>query len=154
MESESQEGEEKKLLSPVQIGIQLVIGLGPLLLVGAIVAGIYLFRQWDELDVLHRSLIGCGGFAGLVAGFIYLIKIGLFIRYADAISVSKVPMQRRTEALLSGREDDLVAVELFGREKWMKPGMSDDFGFLQIDCPQRILRFEGHWTAGRCHLRR
>ncbi len=151
IDTKSLEGEEKKLASPVQIGIQLVIGLGPLLLglIGCVVAGIYLYQHWNELDIVNRSLIGGGAFAGLVAGFLYLIKIGLFVSSAYAIKVGRASMQTRVNPLFSGLEDDLVAVDLYGPEKWTKAGMEDDFGFLQIDRDQRLLRFEGNknrWT--------
>ena len=145
IDTKALEGEEKKLVSPVQIGIQLVIGLGPLLLglIGVVVAGIYLFQHWNDLDIVNKSLIGGGAFAGLVIGFLYLIKIGLFVSCAYAIKVGKASMQSRVDPLFSGLEDDLVAVDLYGPEKWTKAGMEDDFGFLQIDRSQRILRFEG-----------
>ncbi|MDG1893465.1 MAG: hypothetical protein P8J37_01015 [Fuerstiella sp.] len=151
IDTKALEGEEKKLVSPVQIGIQLVIGLGPLLLglIGAVVAGIYLYRHLNELDIVNRSLIGGGAFAGLVAGFLYLIKIGLFVSSAYAIKVGRASMQSRVDPLFSGLEDDLVALDLYGPEKWTKPGMEDDFGFLQIDRDLRLLWFEGNtnrWT--------
>lgn len=149
--TESLEGKEPKLLTPVQIGIQLIIGLGPLLLglVAAIWSGVHLFRHWNELDLLQRCWIGGAGFAALAAGFLYLIIIGLHISSAYAISVSRKNMQRRAEPLFAGTEDDLVAVELHARETWTKPGMAADFGFLQIERTQRMLRFEGsksRWT--------
>ena len=39
-------------------------------------------------------------------------------------------MQSRVDPLFSGLEDDLVAVDLYGPEKWTKPGMEDGFGFV------------------------
>ncbi len=119
IETKSLEGKEQKLASPVWIGMQLIIGLGPLLLglTGAVVAGIYLFRHCNELDIVNRSLIGGGASAGLVAGFLYLTKFGLFVSSAYAVKVGRASILRRVDSLFSGLEDDLVAVELYSPEK-------------------------------------
>ncbi|MEQ9408291.1 MAG: hypothetical protein RIK87_11220 [Fuerstiella sp.] len=146
------EGEEKPLVTPVQIAVQLMIALGPLLLalIAAIVAGVYLYQNWGALTALDKSLIGGGAFAGLVLAFLFMIRIGQYIAAAYGIRVAKAAMQRRVGALFSGLEDDLVTVELFPREKWTSAAaMSSDFGFLQIDRQQRLLQFEGNknrWT--------
>ncbi|MEZ6132280.1 MAG: hypothetical protein R3C59_26765 [Planctomycetaceae bacterium] len=152
VKTESLEGSEPRLLTPMQIAVQLVIALGPLLVaLGlAIWAGIHLYQNWDTTDWINRSLIGVGALAAVVLGFIYLIQIGQFIAAAYGIGQAKKAMQRRSLAPFSGLEDDLVTVELFSREKWTAvTAMADDFGFLQIDRPQRLIRFEGNknrWT--------
>ena len=143
---------EPALLSPFHLGVQLVIALGPLLLVliAGIFAGIHLYRNWSDLSILDKCLIGGGPLVGLVLAFLYLIRIGQFISAAYGVNVAQASMQRRPNAIFSGLEHDLVTVELFAREKWTAVAvMADDFGFLQIDRRQRLLRFEGNkhrWT--------
>jgi hypothetical protein len=146
------EAEEGPLLPPVHFAVQIVIALGPLLLalIAAIVAGVKIYRGWDELTVLDKSLYGGGAFAGIVVAFIYMIKVGQFIAASYGIGVAKKYLQTRSNALFGGVEDDLVTVEIFDRESWTAVvSSSSDFGFLQIDRPQSRLLFEGNkfrWT--------
>lgn len=148
---EDLDGVEPRLSGVVEIVVQIIVGAGPLLLGlgGLIWAGVHLFRNWDDLDLLKRCLIGAAGVAGVVVGFIYLMRIGQFICNAYGISRGRAAMQRRAQPLFGGTEDDLMAVELFNPEKWTKVGMPDDFGFLQIDRMKRELKLEGsktRWT--------
>lgn len=142
------EGVEPKLVTPVQMGLQLIVGVGPLLigLIGLIWSGVHLYRNWEELDIAKRCLIGGAGFGGFILGFIYLLQIGQFICNGLAIYTGRKAMQRRVEPLFSGTEDDLMAVELYGPEKWTRIGMADDFGFLQCDRTTRLLKYEGSTT--------
>ncbi len=137
---------EPKLLSPVHIAIQVLVALGPLLLslIGAIVAGIYLYQNWDDLTTLRKLAIGGGAAAAVVITFLYLMRIGQFIVAAYGINVARGRMQLRANSPFAGTEDDLVTVELFDRESWTAPiYKAADFGFLKIDRSQRQLVFEG-----------
>ncbi|HIE96553.1 MAG: hypothetical protein ABGZ23_08150 [Fuerstiella sp.] len=152
IDNESLADVEKALLSPVQIAMQLSIALGPLLLalIAAVIAGVYLFRNWADVPLLNRCVIGGGAFAGLAVSFLYMIKIGQFISAAYGIRMAKASLQRRGTSMFSGLEEDLVTVELFSRDKWTSMAITEnDFGFLQIGRQQRRLRFEGNknrWT--------
>lgn len=152
IEIESLDGVEPKLMSPVQITMTLVIAFGPLLLalIGAIAAGVHLYRNWGVLALLDKCLIGGGAFIGFVVALQYVMTIGQFIGTAYGVRVARNTMQRRGSSLFSGLEDDLMNVELYGPEKWTAIGLEDDYGFLQIDRSQRVLRFEGNknrWTV-------
>ncbi|MBT4867386.1 MAG: hypothetical protein HON53_19965 [Planctomycetaceae bacterium] len=146
------EDHEGPLLAPWQIAIQVVIGLGPLFLalIGAIVVGVILFRNWEAMSVLDKSLYGGGAFIAVVTAFVYLILVGQFIAASYGISASRKRMQTRPNAMFGGMEDDLVVVELFARESWTATvSKSTDFGFLRIDRQQAKLLFEGNkfrWT--------
>jgi len=146
------EAAEGPLLAPGHVAVQLVIALGPLLLalIGAIVVGVVLVRNWANLSVLERSLYGGGAFVALVVAFLYLIMIGQFIAAAYGIRVGRNRLRTRPNAMFDGTEDDLLGVEIFDRENWTKTvSKSSDYGFLRIDRPQSKLMFEGNkfrWT--------
>jgi len=146
------EAAEGPLLAPGHVAVQLVIALGPLLLalIGAIVVGVVLVRNWANLSVLERSLYGGGAFVALVVAFLYLIMIGQFIAAAYGIRVGHNRLRTRPNAMFDGTEDDLLGVEMFDRENWTKTvSKSSDYGFLRIDRPQSKLMFEGNkfrWT--------
>lgn len=149
--AEDLDGVEPRLSGAFEIIVQIVVGPGPLLLGlgGLIWAGVHLFLHWGELDPLNRCLIGAAGLGGVVVGFLYLMRIGQFICNAYVINRARAAMQRRSEPLYGGTEDDLMAVELFNPEKWTKIGLPDDYGFLQIDRMTRVLKLEGsktRWT--------
>lgn len=143
---------EPPLLAPGHVAVQLVVALGPLLLalIGAIVVGVLLVRNWAELTVLDRCLYIGGALAALVVAFIYLINVGQFIAAGYGIRVGRDRLRSRTNAMFDGTEDDLAGVEIFDRESWTATvAKSSDYGFLRIDRPQSRLLFEGnksHWT--------
>ena len=146
------EAGEPPLLSPVQIAIQLIIALGPLLLafIGAIVVGVVLYRGWAVMSVLNKCLYGGGALIAVVAAFLYLIKIGQFVAASYGIRVARNQLHTRPNSMFGGQEDDLVTVEIFDRESWTSTvSQSTDFGFLRIDRQQAKLLFEGNkfrWT--------
>ncbi len=149
--SKALEGVEPRFTGVVEIVFQIMVGAGPLLLglAGLIWSGVHLFRNWTDLDLLNRCLIGAAGFGGVVIGFLYLLRVGQFICNVYVISRARAAMQRRSELLFGATEDDLMAVELFNPEKWTKIGLPDDFGFLQIDRTKKMLKLEGaktRWT--------
>jgi hypothetical protein len=143
---------EGPLLAPGHVAVQLVIALGPLLLalIGAIVVGVVLVRNWANLSVLERSLYGGGAFVALVVAFLYLVAIGQFVAAAYGIRVGRSRLRTRPNAMFDGTDDDLLGVEIFDRENWTKTvSKSLDYGFLRIDRPQSRLLFEGNksrWT--------
>ncbi|MHC4400586.1 MAG: hypothetical protein ACYTG0_12995 [Planctomycetota bacterium] len=140
------------LLSPGQLAIQVIIALGPLLLalIGAIVVGVVLFRNWTVMSVLDKSLYGGGALIAVVAAFIYLVKIGQFVAASYGIRVARNKLHTRPNAMFGGMEDDLVTVEIFDRQSWTATVLkASDYGFLRIDRQQARLLFEGNkfrWT--------
>jgi hypothetical protein len=146
------EDHEGPLLAPGHIAIQVLIALGPLLLalIGAIVVGVVLFRNWTVMSVLDKSLYGGGSLIAVVVAFIYLIKIGQFVAASYGIRVARNKLPTRPDAMFGGMEDDLVVVEIFDRESWTATvSRSSDYGFLRIDRQQAKLLFEGNkfrWT--------
>lgn len=137
---------EPKLLTPVHITIQVIVALGPLLLslIGAIIAGIYLYQNWDAVTAARKVAVGGGAAAAVIITFMYLMRIGQFIMAAYGIKMARGRMQLRANSPFAGTEDDLVTVELFDRESWTATiCKSADFGFLRIDRSQRQLIFEG-----------
>ena len=146
------EDHEGPLLGPGQIAVQVFIALGPLLtaLIGAIVVGVVLFRNWAVLSVLDKSLYGGCAFIAVVAALYYLVLIGQFIAAGYGIRAARDRLQTRPNAIFGGMEDDLVTVEIFDRESWTATiSKSSDYGFLQIDRQQARLLFEGNkfrWT--------
>lgn len=139
--------DEPKLLTPLQIAVQVVVALGPLLaaLIGAIIAGIYLYQNWGQTTVFHRCLIMAAALAGVVISFQYMMRIGQFLAAAYGIHCARNRLRLRSKSPFSGEEQGLFTVELFDREKWTAVGAnSDDFGFMQIDRARRLLTFEGN----------
>lgn len=143
---------EGPLLPPGHVAVQLVIALGPLLLalIGAIVVGVILFRNWSAMSVLDRSLYAGGAFLGLLVAFFYLILVGQFVAAAYGVRVARDRLRSRPHAQFDGTEDDLVVVEIFDRESWTSvTARSSDYGFLRIDRSQSRLVYEGNkfrWT--------
>ena len=143
---------EAPLLSPGEMTVQFIVALGPLLLalIGAIVVGVILFRNWTAMPVLTKSLYGGGALIAVVAAFLYLVKIGQFVAAGYGIRAARSKLQTRSNAMFSGLEDDLLAVEIFDRESWTATiEKASDYGFLRIDRQQARLLFEGNksrWT--------
>jgi hypothetical protein len=146
------EEHEGPLLSPGHVAVQVVIALGPLLLalIGAIVVGVVLFRNWTVMSVLDKCLYGGGALIAIAAAFMYLVKIGQFVAASYGIRVARNKMQTRPNAMFGGMEDDLLTVEIFDRPSWTATiAKSSDYGFLRIDRQQSRLLFEGNkfrWT--------
>jgi hypothetical protein len=140
------------LLAPGHLAVQFVVALGPLLLalIGAIVVGVVLVRNWAVMTVLEKCLYGGGALVALVVAFLYLIMVGQFVAAAYGIRVGRNRLRTRPNAMFDGTEDDLLGVEIFDRENWTKTvSKSSDYGFLRIDRPQARLLFEGNkfrWT--------
>lgn len=140
------------LLTPANIAVQVVIALGPLLLavIGAIAVGVLLYRGWAALGILEKCLYGGGALVGIIVAFMYLILVGQFIAASYGVGVARKRLQTRPNAMFAGTEDDLVCVEIFDRKSWTAVvSKSTDYGFLQIDRGQSLLRFEGNkfrWT--------
>lgn len=143
---------EAPLLSPGQTAIQAVIALGPLAaaLIGSIVVGVVLFRNWSVMSWQGKCLYGGGALVAVVVAFLYLVKIGQFVAAGYAIQCARRKLPLRPGAIFSGTEDDLVTVELFDRPSWTAIiAKSSDYGFLRIDRPRARLLFEGNkfrWT--------
>jgi hypothetical protein len=143
---------EAPLMSPGQTAIQAVIEIGPLAaaLIGAIVVGVVLYRNWGAMAWQAKCLYGGGALVAIVAAFLYAVKIGRFIGARYAIQCARNRLPTRPGAMFSGSEDDLVAVELFDRQSWTAIlAKSSDYGFLRIDRPRARLLFEGNkfrWT--------
>ena len=143
---------EPRLLTPVQIAIQVLIALGPLLLalIGGIIASVYLYRNWAATTVLNRCLISAAAVGGVVIAFQYMMRMGQFLAAAFGIRCARGRLRLRSASPFSGEEQELFTVELFDREKWTSVvANSDDFGFMQIDRSRRLLTFEGNknrWT--------
>lgn len=141
-----------KLLGPGHVAVQVVIALGPLLLAlaGVVVAAVVLILNWSAMSILDRCLYAGGSLAGLVVAFIYLVKVGQFVANAYGLRVARNRLQGRPNAIFTGKEDDLVGVEIFERESWTSViSRSSDFGFLRIDRRLGKLSFEGNrfrWT--------
>lgn len=146
------EANEPKLNSGLDMAVQLVIALWPLLLVigGSIWMGIDIYRTRDELSWLNIGLRIGGALVLFVMSFIYLMRVGQFVAAAYGVAVARKKMRVRPEAIFDTSEEDLVTVELFDRESWTKvTAMAKDFGFLKIDRSRKQLRFEGNknrWT--------
>lgn len=150
---------EGRLLSPGHVAVQVVIALGPLLVafVGAIVVAVFIVRNWNAIHIVNTVLNGGAALLGIVAAFMYLIRIGQFVAAGYGIGVARRRLHSRPSAIYSGMEEDLVAVEIFDRESWTSIlAKASDYGFLRIDRRQAKLLFEGskfRWTLPTSALR-
>lgn len=146
------EQDEAALMSPLDITIQIIIALGPLLLalIGAIAAGVLLYQNWSDLTPLQTAGYIAGPLVGLIVSFVYLIMAGQFLAASYGISVAKKRLPGRPNSMFLGNEDDLVCVEIFDRQSWTAVvSKSSDYGFLRIDRARKTLFFEGNkfrWT--------
>jgi hypothetical protein len=137
---------EPKLTPASCMAVQIIVGLGPaiLTLIGMIAAGIYIAMNWNTLSGLNKVLIGGGAFAAFVVSVMFLIFIGLSISNSYAVRVGEKQLRLRSGSLFRGDETDLTALECYDRAVWTAVLFkSNDFGFLQVDPPRRMLRFEG-----------
>lgn len=143
---------EGPLVSAGETAVQVVIALGPLVLalVGAIVVGVVLFRNWTIMPMLTKALYAGGALAAIVVAFLYLIKIGQFVaaRYGIHVGLKRLPFRPNT--MFGGTESDLVTVEIFDRQSWTATiAKASAYGFLRIDRQRARLLFEGNkirWT--------
>lgn len=146
------EAHEQKLNSGLDMAVQIVIALWPLILVlgGSIWLGIDIYQTRDELSWLNIGLRVGGAIVLFVLSFIYLMRVGQFLANAYGVSIARKKMRVRPEAIFDTSEEDLVTVELFDRESWTKvTAMAKDYGFMKIDRQKKQLRFEGNknrWT--------
>jgi hypothetical protein len=144
--------DEGSLLPPDHIAVQLVIALVPLLLalIGAVVVGVVLVRNWTVMPVLDKVLYAGGALMAVILAFVYLVMVGQFVAAAYGIRVAREKLRARPNALFGGTEDDLVCVEIFDRKSWTATiSKALDYGFLRIDRPHARLLFEGNkyrWT--------
>ena len=150
---------EGRLMAPGHEAVQVIIAFGPLLvaLIGAVLVGVFLFRNWGDTDLLTKILSIGGALAAIVVTFMYMARIGQFVAAGYGIGVARRRLESRPNAMFSGTEEDLVVVELFDRQSWTSMlARATDYGFLQIDRPQARLRFEGskfRWTLPFSALR-
>jgi hypothetical protein len=137
---------EPKLTPLACMAVQIAVALGPavLSLIGLIAAGVYVAMGWKTLPLGTKLLAGGGAFAAFVVSVAWLIYIGQFIANKYAVGVGEKQLRLRVGSLYRGDETDLIPVEVFDRTAWTSVlAKSIDFGFLQIDRPRRLLRFEG-----------
>jgi hypothetical protein len=140
------EPSEPKLTPVSCMIVQVLVAAGPaiLSLIGMIAAGIWIAVGWKTLPVLTKVLAGGGAFAAFVVSVVWLIHIGQFIANSYAVSVGEKQLRLRPGSLFRGDETNLTPVEVYDRSVWTAVLFKSlDSGFLQVDAPRRMLRFEG-----------
>jgi hypothetical protein len=140
------------LISPAETAVQAVIALGPLLLalIAAVVVAVVVFRNWTTLSGLEKGLYAGAAAVAVIATFLYMVVVGQFVAVAYAVRAARNKLQDRPNAVFSGTEHDLVAVQIYDRKSWTATiAKSSDYGFLRIDRQHAKLLFEGNkfrWT--------
>ena len=156
---ESLKGQEAPLLPMFHQVVQLVIGLGPLLiaLIAAIATGVHMFLHWGDLSVVDRGIWIGGAAVFFVLAFLYLVLIGQFVAADYGVRMGRKKLPLRATSIVDPQSEQLVPIEIFDRESWTKmAAMSSDFGFLEIDRARSRLLYEGNktrWTLPFAALR-
>lgn len=139
--------EEPRLVPANGRVIAAIIGVFPLLLalIAMIGSWVYLGLYWNQLDLLARCLVGIGGVAVFILGFLYIMVIGQFIESALLLSMSRKNLRTRLNPVVDVDGTDVFPVSINPRENWTKVAtMSPDFGYLQVDQRKSAVVFEGN----------
>jgi hypothetical protein len=139
--------EQDGRLSPTTATVvSFIIALAPLAvsLLGALAAAVYVIVNWNAVGTLNKVLIGGGALAAPVISLVYLILVGQFLASRYLIRVGQNRLRVRPNSLFNADAYGLIPVEVYDRTAWTSLfSKSVDFGFLQLDPRDRMLRFEG-----------